>query len=336
MRIAAEPAPMPLDEAVGLVLDRDIVTVAPVPARATALIAGYAVESASLVGVSPYAPCVVAVKPPWVEAGRELPGGCDAVLPADAVVPRAGLVEISHGPSPGENVRRIGEDALAGQVLAPGGAVLRPLAAAAVGMAGIDRVSVRAVRLGILVEAPFRGIVMRLLTGLDGVILNGREADGDPRPAPDARTNDVILVVGSDRNRFASALPTFQPVASGLALRFAETTMVGISEGRPVVWAPPRLDTLLSLRYALFGPWFDSWNGVQKRPVWRRAPLRRKLASAVGLAEVALLCETTGGLEPLGLGSLTLPGIAQAEGFLIVPPDSEGFQAGETVEAFAL
>jgi molybdopterin biosynthesis enzyme len=203
-------------------------------------------------------------------------------------------------------------------------------------MAGVDQVTVRAVRVGVLADTAFKRIVMRLLTGLDGAILDGRKEQADPCATPDARTSDVILFVGSDRNRFTSALPTFEPVASGLALRFAETTMVGVCEGRPVVWAPPRLDTLLSLRYGLFGPWFDAWNGVQKRPVWRRAPLRRKLASAVGLAEVALLCETTGGLEPLGLGSLTLPGIAQAEGFLIVPPDSEGFQAGETVEAFAL
>jgi molybdopterin biosynthesis enzyme len=336
MRIAAEPVRMPLDEAIGLVLARDIVTPAPVPSRATALIAGYAVESASLVGVSSYAPCMLAAEPAWVEAGRDLPGACDAVLPADAVVARAGLFEISLAPTPGENVRRAGEDAGPGQVLGPSGAILRPLAAAAAEMAGVDQASVRAVRVGVLAEAAFQRIVMRLLAGLEGAILDGPEAQAGPKAEPDARTSDVIFFVGSDRNRFMSALPTFQPIASGLALRCAETTMVGVSEGRPVVWAPPRLDTLLSLRYGLFGPWFDAWNGVQKRPVWRRAPLRRKLASAVGLAEVALLRETTGGLEPLGLGSLTLPGIAQAEGYLIVPPDSEGFQAGETVEAFAL
>jgi molybdopterin biosynthesis enzyme len=335
-RIAAEPAWMPLDDAIGLVLDRDIAAPAPVPPRTIALIAGYAVSSASLVGASAYAPGLLTAEPAWVEPGRELPGAGDAVLPADAVVRRAGLFEVSVEPSPGDNVRRAGEDAGPGQVLQRRGSVLRPLAAAAAETAGIDQVLVRAVRVNVMAEPARLRIAMRVFAGLEGVIPEFREVRADMIQAQDLGAGDLIVFVGSDRDPAAATLSTCRPVAAGLALRGAETAMIGVFEGRPVVRAPPRLDTLLALRYGLLGPLFDAWNGVGKRPVWCRAPLARKLASTVGLAEVALLRETTGGLEPLGLGSLTLPGIAQAEGYLIVPPESEGFQAGETVEAFAL
>jgi molybdopterin biosynthesis enzyme len=176
---------------------------------------------------------------------------------------------------------------------------------------------------------------MRILAGLDGARIDGVRGTGLPA-AREIAMGDAIVYFGHDRSRFEAVLPTGAPVATGLALRGAETTMVGLSEGRLVVWAPPRFDTLLALRYALLQPWVDARCGLRRRPVWRRAPLLRKLASVVGLAELALLREAPGGLEPLGLGSLTLAGIAQAEGYQIVPPGSEGAQAGQTVEAFAL
>jgi molybdopterin biosynthesis enzyme len=56
----------------------------------------------------------------------------------------------------------------------------------------------------------------------------------------------------------------------------------------------------------------------------------------VGLTELVLLRETKGGLEPVSAGSITLSALARAEGFLVLPPDSEGLPDGAEVEAYAV
>jgi molybdopterin biosynthesis enzyme len=120
------------------------------------------------------------------------------------------------------------------------------------------------------------------------------------------------------------------------ALRCAETATIGIANGIPVIETPARLDVCLATRYAIVQPYLDAITGRTARPVWRRAPLTRKIASGLGSAELVLLRETDGGLEPLATGSLPLSALALAEGFALIPPDSEGYQAGETIEAHAL
>jgi molybdopterin biosynthesis enzyme len=103
-----------------------------------------------------------------------------------------------------------------------------------------------------------------------------------------------------------------------------------------VIVLPPRLDTVLAVTLCLVEPFADRLSGREARAVWRRGPLTRKLSSSIGLTELALVRETMGGLEPLGAGSLTLGALANADGFLVIAPESEGFQAGDVVEARGL
>jgi molybdopterin biosynthesis enzyme len=60
--------------------------------------------------------------------------------------------------------------------------------------------------------------------------------------------------------------------------------------------------------------------------------LAKKIASTVGLAEFVPVRVGEKGAEPLGSGVLTLQSLARADGWVLVPPDSEGFAAGGTVE----
>ena len=64
--------------------------------------------------------------------------------------------------------------------------------------------------------------------------------------------------------------------------------------------------------------------------------MTRKIASGLGMSEIALLRLTRDGLLPLACGDLTLSAIAAADHWLAVPPESEGFPPGELVEAFRL
>jgi molybdopterin molybdotransferase len=88
LKALAAPSPpriLPVRAAAGLELAEDLVARSDVPPRAVALIAGFAVASRDLVGVSAYAPVLLAERPPFVAAGSVLPAGTDAVVPADAV-----------------------------------------------------------------------------------------------------------------------------------------------------------------------------------------------------------------------------------------------------------
>jgi hypothetical protein len=56
----------------------------------------------------------------------------------------------------------------------------------------------------------------------------------------------------------------------------------------------------------------------------------------VGLAEVVLLHRVPDGAEPLASTLFTWSALARADGWTLVPPDSEGFAAGATIEMRSL
>jgi len=61
------------------------------------------------------------------------------------------------------------------------------------------------------------------------------------------------------------------------------------------------------------------------------AELARKIASPLGLAEVIPVRRRLGRVEPCAQGYLPMQALARAEGWLLVPADSEGYAAGTRV-----
>ena len=59
--------------------------------------------------------------------------------------------------------------------------------------------------------------------------------------------------------------------------------------------------------------------------------LARKVASTVGFAEVVPVRRRADAVEPLASGYLPLSAIARADGWILIPPESEGHPAGATV-----
>jgi molybdopterin molybdotransferase len=76
-----------------------------------------------------------------------------------------------------------------------------------------------------------------------------------------------------------------------------------------------------------------------RSPDWpypcRRLPLGRKLVSQVGRVDYARVRVADGRVEPLATsGASILSSTTAADGFVIVPGDSEGFPAGAMVDVF--
>jgi hypothetical protein len=65
-------------------------------------------------------------------------------------------------------------------------------------------------------------------------------------------------------------------------------------------------------------------------------PLARKISSGPGIADVVLLRQIDDHWMPLAVGDLSLQHLAQADAWLAVPGDSEGYAAGHPCAAYLL
>jgi molybdopterin biosynthesis enzyme len=60
--------------------------------------------------------------------------------------------------------------------------------------------------------------------------------------------------------------------------------------------------------------------------------LARKIVSTIGLAEIVPVRRGADGVEPLASGHWPMQAITRADGWVFVPPESEGFPAGTPIE----
>jgi molybdopterin molybdotransferase len=139
------------------------------------------------------------------------------------------------------------------------------------------------------------------------------------------RTDATVLAIGQ-RGEVA---------AHGLALRPGGTSAVGRIGNTPVVALAGSTAGALAAWWTLGLPVLDRLSGAQPRET-TVLQLARKLASSVGLAEVALLERNNGSWVPLALGDLSFQAIAKASAWLTIPGTSEGFAAGTPVGAYML
>jgi molybdopterin biosynthesis enzyme len=330
---AAEPVPplrVPLGEAVGGIVAEPLLSERPVPSKPVALRSGFAARSLDLVGASSYAPLIPSEAPPWVEAGAFLPAGADTILPPDAVSHAGGVVEIVAEAAPGESVARTGEDAPAGALLKEAGEVFRRRDLAVALAAGLGEVSIRRPRLVVLEAGARDAADFLALTGMGAA---ERLVIGDG--VPDLRTieADILLVPTSDAAAVAAVLrQATEILAHRIALSPCETGRVLRVGTMPVILVEPRLDVLFAVGRCIVAPYMRALSLAAEPPL-RRGRLTRKLSSRLGFTEVGLLRSTGEGFEPLAVGRLSLPALASADLWVAVPPESEGCQAGETVEA---
>lgn len=346
-RLDAIAAPVAMREAdpaaaVCAILARDVVAPRAIPPSTVAMRDGWAVAAEQVLDAGPYAPVPLNPPPAWVENGQALPPGADAVLPADAVaVTKAGAE--AHAPaSPGEGLVPAGADAAAGTVLLAAGRHLRPADAAALRLAGIESVSVRAPRVKIFsVTVPTRSradaispLIARAVEGHGGVAQVAQAATLESALA-DRSCDAVITIGGTGAGKRDAAVKTLARVGKvelhGLGISPGETAALGMVDGRPVLMLPGRLDAALAAFLIVGREMLVRLSGAAEDDTASDLRLTRKVASTVGIAELVLVRRKSGETEPLGTGFFPLQAIAQADGWFVVPPESEGFAQGATV-----
>jgi molybdopterin biosynthesis enzyme len=207
--------------------------------------------------------------------------------------------------APGEGARRPGHDGRAGDRIAAAGERLTARHGLIAARAGIGGFDVRRPRVRVALEDPGQAAFARgWLAALGARIAEG-PADLTLRPAAEA--------------------------APRLALAPAETAWLGREGDGLALSVPRRFDGMVAACAALALPALAALSGGRARQQTR--PVSRKIASAMGLSELVLLAEADGAWAPQPAGTVTLSGLAAAEAFAILPPDSEGLPVGAPLAA---
>jgi molybdopterin molybdotransferase len=328
--------------ALGRTLAEDVVVAAAIPAAARALRDGWAVTSDLTTDAGGYAPAPLpaALR---VDVGEPLPPGTDAVALLDAVAIRGGLAQALAPVAPGEGVLSAGADVAQGATLLPAGRRLDRVHIALLAAAGVNRVRIRAPRLRLVGARPQSDAVIEAALaciadaiGAMGGVDAGAERGDLAGALADVAADAVVVVGGTGSGRTDTTVRTLASMgelsAHGIALIPGETTAFGTVGSRPVLALPGRLDAALAAWHVLGQLMLARLAGNVEAPPLRRAKLTHKISSSVGLAElVPVRCD---GLSatPIASGYLPLSALAQANGWVLIAPDSEGYpEASEVV-----
>jgi molybdopterin molybdotransferase len=339
--------------AAGRVLATELAVEQSLPAVAIALRDGWAVRSDLVADAGPYAPVALAPPPTFIEVGAPLPLDTDAVLPPDAVTLRDSVAEAMASAVPGDGVLAASADATAGHILYRAGERLRATDVALLRAMGLVRVSVRAPRLVLVTANLFIDAVDDTVAPLlaRDIARAGGNADVVPgahdgtstlvRVLEEIRDADAFVIVGgSGAGHHDASVRTLARLGTvhihGVGLAPGETAALASLGARPVLIIPGRLDAALAAWLVLGRHFLGRLAGCTAPDRGTSVRLVRKITSTIGMAEVVLVRRCEGGVEPIASACFPLQALAQADGFVLVAPEREGFPPGATVAMHAL
>ena len=302
-----------------------------------------------------------------IMTGAPVPAGADAVVMAEYAHESDGsgarLVTVTEAVAPGRHVGPAGEDIEEGQLLLSAGRVLRPQdvgALASVGAAEVPVVRRPLVRLVITGDellppgskpegsriVDSNSLMLDALVRRDGGMPERNGIVPDRREAVEAALlaaeGDVILVSGGSSVGAEDHAPTIvaeqgELLVHGLAMRPSSPAGFGRLGARLVFLLPGNPVSCLCAYDFFAGPAIRLLGGRSADWPYRsiRARVARKLVSDIGRVDYARVRLTGAGVEPIATsGASILSSTTRAEGFVIVPRDSEGYAPGEDVTVY--
>jgi molybdopterin biosynthesis enzyme len=333
---------LPLREALGCV-SAELLSLEAYPPHDVAAADGWALRAHDLVGASSYTPLPLTKSALWVEAGDQMPNGSDCVIDAVAVDQTGPIIQVLTEAIPGQGVRRSGGEFANGFVVAPG-SCLGPLDLLVTRAAGLEKMKVRRPRLRVVNVPATKGEVTTAQLIQESARCAGAEvvfAEAASRDAAsiaemlDAASCELLVTIGgsgvgrTDATVVAMA-QRGEVIAHGIALQPGRTSAIGRIGNTPATAVAGSADHALAAWWTLVRPALDRLSGRQPRRT-TVLPLARKIASSVGIAEIALLGRKDDSWMPLALGDLPLETAVCADAWLMIPGRSEGFAAGTPV-----
>jgi molybdopterin biosynthesis enzyme len=334
-----EPREEAVANALGCTLAADAVVAAGHPKTALALRDGYAVQSDLTIDASAYAPAPLSSDTTRIDTGEALAGTADAVAALDSVRMHGAHAEALAAVAPGEGVLPANSDATPGLALRVTGARLRRIDIALLTALGIERVMIREPRV-LVVRVGAGDTIIGAATLIAGAIgaESGIAVTGDLSLEVALRDEDadaIVAIGGTGSGRHDASVRTLARLGRvefhGIGITPGETTALGFVGTRPVLLLPGRIDSALA-------GWLTVGRRMLARLAFRMieeqpfaAELGRKIASPLGLAEVVPVRRRFSKVEPVASGYLPMQALARAEGWILVPADSEGHPEGARV-----
>jgi molybdopterin molybdotransferase len=297
-----------------------------------------------------------------IMTGAPLPAGTDAVLPVEqSEIQDDGKTLLVTGElSAGKHVGAIGEDVRSGDIVLEPGRLLRPQDIGVLSSIGCKVVKVvRRPKTRILItgnevlpagEIPqayqitdANGPMLHSLVARDGglPILPGIVAD-DPESllAELMQPADVILVSGGSSVGLEDHAPRLisehgMLAIHGIAMRPSSPAGMGQINGRLVFLLPGNPVSCLCAYDFFAGRAIRALGGRTSDWPYQRvtARLTRKLVSTVGRVDYARVKLHGSLAEPIAIsGASILTSTTQADGFVVIPADSEGYAVESVVE----
>ena len=308
------------------------------PAAPLALVDGWALEAELTRDAGVYAPAPLPQVPVRVEAGEPLPAGADSVAPFDAVTATNGRAEALAPVNAGDGVLAPGGDCDGKTPLRRAGEQLRAVDLAVLAAAGVTEVSLRVPRLRVLAlrDDTILAAAARLLAS-DAARLGAvcEHARGDLSEAFAGDADAVIAIGGTGSGRNDDSVQTLarrgRVAVHGVGIAPGETAAFGFAGGKPVLLLPGRLDAALAVWLTLGRRLLQRLSAATSGEPSETVTLSRKVVSTVGVAEVVPLRRSGDMAEPLATKYLSLTALARADGWLLVPAESEGYSAASRV-----
>jgi molybdopterin molybdotransferase len=304
--------------------------------------------------------------------GGALPAGADAVVMIEYTAEAMpGTIEVVRPVAPGDGVVRADEDAAAGGEIIPGGRPLRPQDLGMLAAAGVTTVSVRKKPVvtifstgdevvppdtGVLKPGQVRDATAAALAALvadaggdpvgGGIVPD--EPDALERALRDALGSSDLIVISAGssvgvRDETAGVVARLgQPGiwCHGLAIKPGKPTLLAECAGAPggpsvpVIGLPGNPRSALVVFRLIGVPLVRLVGGCTDPPpeASARARLARDLASASGRLDVVQVTVRDGVATPVfGLSAL-LSVLTAADGYIVIPDDATGLDAGSEVD----
>lgn len=361
-------------EADGRVTSRPVVARFSAPSYHAAAMDGLAVMASDTFGASDDQPLTLRLdtrQAVAVNTGHPLPEGKDAVVMIEHVLLRGGDQEaVLRAPvHPWQNVRKVGEDIVATELLFPTHHLLRPADIGALLTAGCPRVWVRKrprvvifptgselVTADNLAQPPAPGAIIEANTGVLAALV--ARAGGAPTVAPiiaddyetikehllAAASSDADMVVINAGSSSGSADYTVRLIEElgevlvhGVTIMPGKPTILGVIAGKPVIGNPGYPVSALISCEQFIQPLLARMQGMeQEEPRKINAVLGKSLPSAGGIEEFRRMITGRIGDQfvcvPLKKGAGAITTVTRANTILRIPAASEGHAKGDRVE----
>ena len=363
---AAEAETVPVPDACGRVTAEAVYASICAPHYPASAMDGIALDARRTFGAGETTPVTLkADEFVVVDTGDPIPDGCDAVVMVEELVPCDGGAVRLHAPAaPWQNIRQIGEDICAGEMILPSRVPVTPAAIGAMLAAGVLEVPVlRRPVVGIIPTGdevvpptadPGPGDVVEFNSSIFSAML--REWGALPKTypiVPDDKAAiraaletalsecDVVLLnAGSSAGRedFSAEIigELGEVLCHGVAMKPGKPAILGSRGPKPILGVPGYPVSGILVLTELLRPVLDAW--YQSAPAQeevRTATLARALVSGLKYREfVRVRLGMVGGklmASPLSRGSGVVSSFMKADGILEVPQGQEGFEAGTEV-----